>query len=453
MVVRDERGVPQPTPPHEGPLRAGLRWLFRRISRIYFRELEVVGEIPTGDVGARLFAANHFNALVDPILVLTQAPCPISPVAKSTLWKIPALRWLLDVADAVPIVRRRDDPNKSAASNDAVFERVSKHLRRGGNVLIFPEGTSHNEPKLTTLRSGAGRMLARAKEEGGVGLTFQGVALEFDERDVFRSRALVLFGPARRVTDAPKDADVAEWVTETIREDLRELLVEGETWDERRRVARVAEILANDARDSSLERWNALGRKVEEAVATLRGLDAAAVEEVGHEVDAYFEVLARAGTTDALVARGGQIADRTRLGSAARLSLVLPFALMGAALYWVPYQIPRLVTRRFADDPDVSSTYKLGVGLVIFPLWAALAVAAAWTWLPAAAAAIASFLTLTCPFAALAWLDRWETLAAKSRLLLPSRRRDAWLVSASERRRALIARIEELREAAERGST
>ena len=40
----------------------------------------------------------------------------------------------------------------------------------------------------------------------------------------------------------------------------------------------------------------------------------------------------------------------------------------------------------------------------------------------------------------------------KSRLLLPTRRRDAWLVSASERRRALLARIDELREAAERGS-
>src|SRR3954464_7643481 len=123
-------------------LRAMLRWIFRRIVGIYFRDVEVTGEVPAKDTGGRLFAANHVNGLVDPILVLTQAPCAISPVAKSTLWKIPGLKWLLDAADAVPIVRRRDDPNKSEKDNEAVFERVASHLSGGGNILIFPEGTS-----------------------------------------------------------------------------------------------------------------------------------------------------------------------------------------------------------------------------------------------------------------------------------------------------------------------
>src|SRR3954464_10656650 len=138
-------------------LRAMLRWIFRRIVGIYFRDVEVTGEVPAKDTGGRLFAANHANALVDPILVLTQAPCDVSPVAKSTLWKIPGLKWLLDAADAVPIVRRRDDPNNSEKENDAVFQRVARPLGRGGTFLIFREGTSHNEPHLLALRSGAGR--------------------------------------------------------------------------------------------------------------------------------------------------------------------------------------------------------------------------------------------------------------------------------------------------------
>ena len=36
-----------------------------------------------------VFVSNHTNGLVDPVLVLTTAPCRISPVAKSTLWRIP----------------------------------------------------------------------------------------------------------------------------------------------------------------------------------------------------------------------------------------------------------------------------------------------------------------------------------------------------------------------------
>ncbi|MCP6559152.1 1-acyl-sn-glycerol-3-phosphate acyltransferase, partial [Klebsiella pneumoniae] len=88
------------------------------------------------------------NALIDPILVLTHAPCDISPLGKSTLWNIPGLRYLLDLADAVPVQRRRDDPMKPAGANDEMFERVALHLKAGGNVLVFPEGTSHNEPHL-----------------------------------------------------------------------------------------------------------------------------------------------------------------------------------------------------------------------------------------------------------------------------------------------------------------
>src|SRR6476620_6844494 len=107
-----------------GLFRRGLIWTFRRIIGTYFRAIETAGNTPTADTGGRLFVANHVNALVDPILVLTTAPCAISPVAKSTLWKIPGLRWLLDAADAVPIVRRRDVPDKSASDNEAVFVRV-----------------------------------------------------------------------------------------------------------------------------------------------------------------------------------------------------------------------------------------------------------------------------------------------------------------------------------------
>jgi glycerol-3-phosphate O-acyltransferase/dihydroxyacetone phosphate acyltransferase len=153
-----------------GSVRSALRFVFRRVVGIYFRDVEIAGDVPHPDTGGRVFAANHVNALVDPILVLTQAPCPISPVAKSTLWKIPGLRWLLDAADAVPIVRKRDDPTKTAKDNDTIFERVGLHLAQHGNILIFPEGTSHNEPHLLALRPApVACWRARARRAGRAG--------------------------------------------------------------------------------------------------------------------------------------------------------------------------------------------------------------------------------------------------------------------------------------------
>src|SRR5215475_12472088 len=104
-------------------VRRALVSTFRRIIRLYFRDIERVGEPPGPDTRGRVFVSNHNNALIDPILVLTDAPCEISPIAKSTLWKVPGLRWLLDRAGAVPIVRRKDSPDKAQGANDETFDK------------------------------------------------------------------------------------------------------------------------------------------------------------------------------------------------------------------------------------------------------------------------------------------------------------------------------------------
>src|SRR4051812_38414996 len=156
--------------------------------RLYFRDIERFGEAPAVETRGRVFVSNHSNALLDPVLVMTDAPCEISPVAKSTLWNIPGLDWLLDRAGAVPIIRKKDNPDKDASANAAVFEKIAAHISGGGNILIFPEGTSHSDSKLAPLKSGAARMLAAAAERGGVPPTFQAVALEFDAPSDFRSR-------------------------------------------------------------------------------------------------------------------------------------------------------------------------------------------------------------------------------------------------------------------------
>ena len=452
-------------------VRAALVFLFRRVVGIYFRDVEIAGDVPRADTGGRIFAANHVNALVDPILVLTQAPCPISPVAKSTLWKIPGLTWLLDAADAVPIVRRRDDPTKTAKDNDAIFERVGAHLASHGNILIFPEGTSHNEPHLIELRTGAGRMLARAKESGGVGLTFQAVALEFDAREVFRSRTLLVFGPVRAVDDViatRPDVELAQAITDVIREDLSELLVEGTTWEERVLVVRAAEMFANGdpaatatAEKSSLAQINEVGRRIEEARRLLTASAPELVTAIEARVAAYFHGLEDADVSDELVVRFARRALAAaagedvgvepsvapeRLAWGALRVITLPLAIVGMVLYWLPYQLPRAVTKRLKGDPDVTSTYKLGVGLLVHPLWAAILIAIAFWRLDTHLALLATLVVLTSPFAALPWLDRWDRMARRVLLLAPREDRRERLVTLAAERTALMRDLEATRE-------
>lgn len=391
-------------------VRSLLLGAFRGISKVYFRETEVVGAVPAADTRGRIFAANHVNGLVDPILVLTNAPCAASPIAKSTLWKVPVLKWLLDAVDAVPVVRRRDDPNKPAESNDEIFDRVASHLSRGGNILIFPEGTSHNEPHLVKLKSGAARMLARAHAGGARGLTFQAVGLEFEARDTFRSRALVVYGPVRAVDDVRVAGDdLAKAITDTLRIDLSELIVEGADWEERELIARVASLFAHDTGDRSLAAWNEIGRQVEAARKALGPEHAAMYGEIKARVSAYFDALDAGGLTDAEVATGASSMKRGAKRRKLLLALALPLAIPGAALYWIPYQTPRIVAKRVAkQEHDVVSTYKLGTGLVVFPVWAGALVGASLAFLPPPVSFAAAAVAVASPFAALHWLDHLE---------------------------------------------
>jgi glycerol-3-phosphate O-acyltransferase/dihydroxyacetone phosphate acyltransferase len=397
-------------------LRAVLVRLFHSVVRLYFRRIERVGEPPAATTGGRLFVSNHQNALVDPILVLTDAPCDISPIAKSTLWSIPGLKYLLDAAQAVPLVRRKDSPDKDARANDATFERIADHLAGGGNVLIFPEGKSHSEPRVAPLRTGAARMLLMAEQRAGADraatdLTFQAVALEFDARDKFRSRCLVLWGPVRRLAEVEGEGEArVKAVTATMEADLKELLVEGETHDERLLIARVAEMLANDAGHDSLEGWNTIGRQVELASKTFAALGGTTVADVGHRVGAYYRELARVGLHDWQLSHGrAPSAGKPWTRWVARL-LLAPLALPGLVVYAPPYLATKLVAH-LTPDADVVSTAKLGTGLVAYPLWMIACAVTAWLLAPAWLAAAATALIVASPFAALSWLDDWEARA------------------------------------------
>jgi 1-acyl-sn-glycerol-3-phosphate acyltransferase len=375
--------------------------------RLYFRDIERFGEAPAVSTRGRVFVSNHTNALLDPVLVMTNAPCAISPVAKSTLWDIPVLSWLLDRAGAVPIKRKKDNPDKDSSANAEVFDKIAGHLAGGGNILIFPEGTSHSEPKLAPLKSGAARMLQAAAERGGVAPTFQAVALEFDAPTDFRSRCLVLWGPVRTYADLPGEGeDKIRAATAQMEADLKELLVEGETHQDRMRIARVAELLAADAGDRTLGGWSAVGRQVELASRTLRTVDDKLVARVSEHVDAYYGELERLGLDDAQIA-GGPSATEPKPLSPLRRAALAPLAASGFALYAIPYFVPRWIARK--ADPDATSTIKLGAALVVYPVWAAGLVAGSLVLLPPPLSFVAATIAVTSPFAALRWLDALYT--------------------------------------------
>ena len=101
-------------------------------------------------------------------------------------------------------------------------------------------------------------------------------------------------------------------VTDLMAADLSELLVEGDTHEDRLLIARVAEMLANDAGHATLERWNDFGRQVELAQKTFAAQGPtsstpggiAIVDEVAAAVRAYYTELEKLGLRDWQLSQG-----------------------------------------------------------------------------------------------------------------------------------------------------
>ncbi len=95
-------------------------------------------------------------------------------------------------------------------------------------------------------------------------------------------------------------------------------------------------------------------------------------------------------------------------------ALLLPAAILGVVLNWLPYQLPGWTARALTKNPDEPATYKILTALLAFPaFWIAEAVAAgmaAGAWAGVAMAVLAP----TTGYAALLFHDRLEAGPAPS---------------------------------------
>ncbi len=177
-------------------MRAVLERFFLLVLRLFFRRLEVHGGEHVPDEGPVMFVVNHPNALIDPLFLLCFSSRRVSFVAKASLFRIPILGFLVRRFDSIPVHRRQEggDPAKTRIT----FERARAVLRRGHAVAIFPEGTTHSDPKLKPLKTGAARIAlgaaAAAGEDEELPLYIVPVGLYYTAKGLFRSSALMQYG-------------------------------------------------------------------------------------------------------------------------------------------------------------------------------------------------------------------------------------------------------------------
>ena len=102
-----------------------------------------------------IFACNHASN-IDPPLIGAYCPKRLSFLAKDSLFKNPIFSKLITELGAIPV--SREDSQKAGT----VIKTLLSLLKRGHNILVFPEGTRSSDGELQPLEAGVAFLALRS---------------------------------------------------------------------------------------------------------------------------------------------------------------------------------------------------------------------------------------------------------------------------------------------------
>jgi 1-acyl-sn-glycerol-3-phosphate acyltransferase len=416
-------------------------------ARVYYR-VRFAGP-PVYPSGPALLVANHPNSLLDPTLVVASADRPVRFLTKAPLFTDRKIGWLVKAAGAIPVYRRKDDPNLMSRNEDS-FRAVFEALRDGSAVGIFPEGISHSEPGMAPLRTGAARIALGAAAPTGRPFPIVPVGLTFLAKDTFRSDALVVRGSPLDWADlagrGEDDVDAVRELTSRIDAALRGITINLSSWEDRPLVECAVRIWEAEqgAPSREAERLARLEFTTTVLARVRESGDPEALELVA-DVRRHDRRLARLGLRPSDLVADVR-ATRGVTWAARRVHLLLPLgivlAVVGAVLFWIPYRLTGVIVDRLRLLEDVRSTWKLLVGIVLYSLWLLALVLVAGTtfgWL-------AALLTMVgVPVVAMAGLlvrERWQFAWDDARRFFLLRSRGSLVAKLREEQKRLAERLD-----------
>ncbi|HEX9755956.1 MAG TPA: lysophospholipid acyltransferase family protein [Gemmatimonadales bacterium] len=431
-----------------------LQPLLCSVLKLFYRRIEVTGREHLPADGPVVFVLNHPNSLMDPLVLLCRAGRPVSFLAKEPLFRTPLVGALVRAMDSIPVWRRMDQADTT--KNQATFAAARALLGMGGSLALFPEGQSHDAPRLLPFRTGAARIALGAAENGGLDIVPAG--LFYTEKDAFRSSVLLVFGPSVHVDPIAMAEDrepppaIVRPLTQRLEDALGRLTLQADRHRALRLVAAAEEILRTADEDPSrpthLAARFATRQRLLEGYHRLRLEEPQDLDRLERRLVRYHAMLRAIGLTPALLPASGYRAGRVlqvTVRSLLVLLLLLPAALAGIVVNAPAWFVIQWIARRYARrGVDVRATYKVIAGLILYPLtWTALAVIGWLRW-GILGVTVGLMLGLPAGLAALLFLERLQPLLGGARgvaLAVLGRRRFLRLLA---ERRAIRDELREL---------
>jgi len=344
--------------------RSFITPILRLIARTFFRRIEIVGweNVPRGPV---IFAANHPNGLIDPLFLVCFVPRPVSFLAKAPLFRMPLIGWFARGIDSIPVYRTED--NHATSQNRDMFAAARALLVRGGAIALFPEGTTHSEPRLKELKTGAARIALGCSAAECPDIVIVPTAVFYTAKQSFRSDAMLYFGDGIEVATVDEDGepprDAVAALTDRIESALAALTLQADSREALDLIGRAERIMSLGR--AGLPEQLEMRRRFIAGYTRLRERDPRRLAQLQSRFERFEAELGDANLQPETLPRPSV---RGSIRTISMLLITFPLAVIGAVVHYPTYRLIHFIATRLTSGQELVASTKAVGGLVLYPL-------------------------------------------------------------------------------------
>jgi 1-acyl-sn-glycerol-3-phosphate acyltransferase len=328
-----------------------------------------------------IFAANHQNALMDPLALVCTNPLQTLWLARADIFKSKFTKPILKFMKMLPIYRIRDG-KLNLNNNEEVFDQVTKVLENGGSTALFPEAAHSGKRQMLPHKKAIPRIAleAEAKNNFQLGLRIVPVGIYYDHYWNFNRTLMVQYGESIGISGyKERYAENSQYAMISLRDEIHSILLpltmqinSGPYYRDYEDIRMVAGEEYSHYHFFSNNPWLQQFYSEQDLVKKIEKLEIAqpdSFDSLRNKTAAYIGGLKKFGYSDLQLGKAGRTGFFKLLIQLCGALLSFPLLVAGFLTCVIPYVLPRVILTRKVKDPAFKSTFIFVSGLLLFPMF------------------------------------------------------------------------------------
>lgn len=334
--------------------------------RTFYKKVQVVGKENIPRDKPVIFASNHQNAFMDPVMIAVNLTKPTYYLVRADVFKKPLVAKIFNSINMMPVYRERDGVDTKQA-NVSVFNRCYDILQKNRPIIIFPEGNHGRYKTLRPLKKGFARIAVGAEEKYGKDMEVHivPVGLNYSDHYNMGSEFLLVFNEPIKASEyitEPNNPVQINALKSKLKQSMSDSIIDIQlhhyynTIHELKMMFEEELVLPTDSLHEKFEKQKAFIAKAESYFI------AHPDEDLEEEIVRFQKEVEKRGLRYWLFSKEKHSLALSVIG----LILFGPVHLYGVINNYLPYRIPTWFAENKMKDPQFQSSMKMAMGVLLF---------------------------------------------------------------------------------------